>query len=105
MLSLGDLGRIQVTNFLASGLPSVLVALGAWKTLRSGGAGTSGPAVLGIFAVDTRPLVAPRGANPSGAGVPFVLAAVVLARACHSVAIVPTILREINETTTQELNV
>jgi hypothetical protein len=81
MLSLGDLGWIQVTNFLASGLLTVFFAIGVWKRLRRGGAGTSGPLLIGIFGVGV--------ANSSGAGVPFVLAAAVLARACHFVATVP----------------
>ena len=53
MLSLGDLGWIQVANFLVSGLLTVLFAIGVWKTLRGRGTGTSGPVLIGIFGAGT----------------------------------------------------
>ena len=53
MLSLGDLGWIQVTNFLASGLLTVLFAIAVWTTLRGGRAGTAGPLLVGIFGAGT----------------------------------------------------
>ena len=53
MLSLGDLGWIQVTNFLVSGLLTVLFAIGVWKTLHRGCAGTWGPLLVGIFGAGT----------------------------------------------------
>jgi hypothetical protein len=49
MLSLGDLGWIQVTNFLVSGLLTVLFAIGIWTTQRRGRGGTSAPLLVGIF--------------------------------------------------------
>jgi len=43
----------QVTNFLVSGLLTVLFAIGVWKTLRRGHSGSSGPLLVGIFGAGT----------------------------------------------------
>jgi hypothetical membrane protein len=52
-LSLGDLGWIQVANFLASGLLTVLFAIGIWKALRHGRAGTWGPVLVAVYGAGT----------------------------------------------------
>lgn len=49
MLSLGDLGWIQVTDFLASGVLFVALAVGVRRVLHPGRAGTWGPLLLGGF--------------------------------------------------------
>jgi hypothetical membrane protein len=42
MLSLGDLGWIQVTNFVLTGLLSIALAIGMRRALHPGRAGTVG---------------------------------------------------------------
>ncbi len=50
MLSLGEQGWLQTTNFLVSGLLVVASALGARRVLTPGSAGrTGGPVLLGIY--------------------------------------------------------
>ena len=49
LLSNGDLGWIQISNLVASGLLTVLSAVGLWRTLHPGRAGTWGPILLGIY--------------------------------------------------------
>jgi hypothetical protein len=49
LLSLGDLGWIQIANFIASGLLSVAFAAGMWRLLHPGRAGTWGPTLVGLF--------------------------------------------------------
>jgi len=53
LLSLGDLGWIQVANFLVSGLLTVLFAVGLRKALDHGRAGTWGPALVAIYGAGT----------------------------------------------------
>jgi len=53
LLSLGDLGWIQVANFLVSGLLTVLFAVGLRKGLNHGRAGTWGPALVAIYGAGT----------------------------------------------------
>jgi Protein of unknown function (DUF998) len=53
MLSLGDYGWIQIANFLISGCLTVLCAIGMWKALRHGRAGTWGPVLVGMFGAGT----------------------------------------------------
>jgi hypothetical protein len=53
LLSLGDLGWIQVANFLVSGLLTVLFAVGLRKALNHGRAGTWGPALVAIYGAGT----------------------------------------------------
>jgi Protein of unknown function (DUF998) len=53
MLSLGDYGWIQIANFLISGCLTVLCAIGMWKALRRGCAGTWGPVLVGMFGTGT----------------------------------------------------
>jgi Protein of unknown function (DUF998) len=49
LLSLGDLGWIQIGNFIVSGLLSVAFAVGMRRVLHPGRAGTWGPLLVGIF--------------------------------------------------------
>lgn len=49
MLSLGDLGWIQVTDFVASGVLFLALALGVRRVLHPGRAGTWGPLLVGGF--------------------------------------------------------
>lgn len=51
MLSLGDLGWIQVANFVVSGLLLVAMAAGMWRALHPGRAGTWGPLLIGAYGV------------------------------------------------------
>jgi hypothetical protein len=51
MLSLGDLGWIQVTNFVVTGLLFVASAVGMRRVLRGGRAGAWGPVLVGLFGV------------------------------------------------------
>jgi hypothetical protein len=51
MLSLGDLGWIQVTNFELTGLLAVALAIGIRRALRAGPAGTWGPPLIGAYGV------------------------------------------------------
>jgi hypothetical protein len=49
MLSLGDLGWIQITNFVVSGLLFIACAVGMRRVLRGRRGGTWGPALIGVF--------------------------------------------------------
>jgi Protein of unknown function (DUF998) len=51
MLSLGDLGWIQITNFLITGLLAVAMAIGTRQALHPGRAGTWGPLLIGAYGV------------------------------------------------------
>lgn len=51
LLSLGDLGWIQIVNFVAAGLLFLGAATGLSRVLRGGRAGTWGPVLLGTFGV------------------------------------------------------
>ena len=51
LLSLGDLGWIQITNFIVAGLLFVACALGMRRALHPGRAGTWGPWLVGAFGV------------------------------------------------------
>lgn len=48
-LSLGDLGWLQITNFIVTGLLFVACAVGMRRVLRGSPAGTWGPRLFGIF--------------------------------------------------------
>ncbi len=48
-LSLGDLGWLQISNFIVSGLLFVACAVGMRRVLRDGPAGRWGPRLFGIF--------------------------------------------------------
>lgn len=49
LLSLGDLGWIQITNFVLSGLLALAGAFGIRRSLRGGPAGTWGPILIGWY--------------------------------------------------------
>jgi len=51
LLSLGDLGWIQITNFVAAGALFVACAVGMRRVLHPGRAGTWGPILTGAFGV------------------------------------------------------
>lgn len=51
MLSLGDLGWIQIANFVVTGVLYVACAVGMWRVLRPGRSGTWGPLLVGVFGV------------------------------------------------------
>jgi hypothetical protein len=49
LLNLGDLGWIQITNFIVAGLLDVGCAVGMWRRLHPGLGGTWGPILVGVF--------------------------------------------------------
>jgi hypothetical protein len=49
LLSLGDLGWVQITNFILAGLLSLAFAVGVGRTLVSGPASRSAPRLLAVF--------------------------------------------------------
>ena len=51
LLSLGDLGWIQIANFVVTGALYVACAVGMWRVLRPGRGGTWGPRLVGALAV------------------------------------------------------
>ncbi|MGW5558178.1 DUF998 domain-containing protein [Micromonospora sp. NPDC003944] len=50
-LTLGDLGWLQVTAFVGTGVLAVAFALGLWQALRPGRAGTVVPVLVGVYGV------------------------------------------------------
>jgi hypothetical membrane protein len=53
LLSNGDLGWIQITNFVLFGLMTVASAVGMRRALRGGRGGTWGPRLIGAFGLGT----------------------------------------------------
>lgn len=51
LLSLGDLGWLQITNFVVCGLLALASAIGLRQALRGGKAGTWGPILIGVYGV------------------------------------------------------
>ncbi len=51
LLSLGDLGWIQITNFVVAGLLAIAFAVGVRRVLHPGRAGTWGPLLVGAYGV------------------------------------------------------
>src|SRR5712692_8815139 len=51
LLSTGDLGWIQITNFIVSGVLVVAGSVGMRRALRTGRASTWGPLLVGLFGV------------------------------------------------------
>jgi hypothetical protein len=51
MLSLGDLGWIQITNFVVAGLLNVASAVGLRRALRPGPGATWGPPLIGAYGI------------------------------------------------------
>ncbi|SIM81327.1 DUF998 domain-containing protein [Micromonospora cremea] len=50
-LTLGDLGWLQVVAFVGTGLLAVAFAVGLWRALRPGRAGTVGPVLVAVYGV------------------------------------------------------
>jgi hypothetical protein len=51
LLSVGDLGWIQMTNFVVDGLLALACAVGIWQRLHPGRGGTWGPILVSIYGV------------------------------------------------------
>jgi hypothetical protein len=49
LLSLGDWGWVQVVNFALAGVLNLLYAVGLWRRLHPGRAGTWGPILIGAY--------------------------------------------------------
>jgi hypothetical protein len=49
LLSLGAWGWVQITNFVLAGVLNLLYALGLWRRLHPGRAGTWGPILIGAY--------------------------------------------------------
>lgn len=49
LLSVGDMGWIQITNFIVTGLLAVACAVGIWQRLHPGRSGTWGPLLIGVY--------------------------------------------------------
>ena len=49
LMSNGELGWIQISNFLLSGLLTIAGAFGLWRALQGGRGGTWGPTLIGIY--------------------------------------------------------
>src|SRR5438876_1534901 len=49
LLSLGDWGWVQIANFVLAGALNVLYAVGLWRRLHPGRAGTWGPILIGAY--------------------------------------------------------
>lgn len=49
LLSLGDWGWVQITNFVLAGVLNLLYAAGLWRRLHPGRAGTWGPLLIGAY--------------------------------------------------------
>jgi hypothetical protein len=75
LLSLGELGWIQIANFVVTGLLYVACAVGMWRVLHPGRSGTWGPVLVGGFGVGLRRFVALKQRGRVGACVATPLAA------------------------------
>jgi hypothetical protein len=49
LLSLGDWGWVQIGNFALAGVLNLLYAVGLWRRLHTGRAGTWGPILIGAY--------------------------------------------------------
>src|SRR5258708_7772187 len=49
LLSLGDWGWVQIVNFALAGVLNLLYAVGLWRRLHPGRAGTWGPILIGAY--------------------------------------------------------
>src|SRR3989441_6541332 len=49
LLSLGDWGWVQIVNFALAGVLNLLYAVGLWRRLHTGRAGTWGPILIGAY--------------------------------------------------------
>jgi hypothetical protein len=68
LLSLGDLGWIQIANFVVTGSLYVACAVGMWRVLRQGRSSTWGPLLVGVLGVGL--IVAGVFVTDAGAGFP-----------------------------------
>ena len=68
LLSLGELGWIQIANFLVTGALYVACAVGMWRALHPGRAGTWGPILVGGLGVGL--ILAGIFVTDAGAGFP-----------------------------------
>jgi hypothetical protein len=68
LLSLGDLGWIQIANFIVTGALYVACAVGMWRVLRPGRGGTWGPLLIGANGIGL--IVAGIFVTDAGAGFP-----------------------------------
>lgn len=51
LLSLGDWGWVQIVNFALAGVLNLLYAVGLWRRLHTGRAGTWGPILIGAYGI------------------------------------------------------
>lgn len=49
LLSLGDWGWVQITNFILAGVLNLLYAVGLWQRLHPGRGGTWGPILIAVY--------------------------------------------------------
>jgi hypothetical protein len=49
LMSNGDLGWIQITNFVLTGLLTIAAAIGMWRVLHGGTGGTWGPILVAVY--------------------------------------------------------
>ncbi|HEV2662357.1 MAG TPA: DUF998 domain-containing protein [Ktedonobacteraceae bacterium] len=49
LLSLGEWGWVQIVNFVLAGVLNLLYAVGLWRSLHPGRAGTWGPLLIGAY--------------------------------------------------------
>lgn len=49
LLALGEWGWVQILNFVLAGVLNLLYAVGLWKKLHPGPAGTGGPILIGAY--------------------------------------------------------
>jgi hypothetical membrane protein len=49
LLSLGEWGWVQIVNFVLAGVLNLLYAVGLWRRLHPGPAGTAGPLLIGAY--------------------------------------------------------
>lgn len=74
LLSLGDWGWVQIVNFALAGVLNLLYAVGLWRRLHSGRAGTWGPILIGAYGLGLL-LVSIFRTDPSNGFPPGVIAA------------------------------
>jgi Protein of unknown function (DUF998) len=68
LLSLGELGWVQIASFVVTGVLYVACAVGMWRILRPGRSGTWGPILVGVHGVGL--IVAGIFITDAGAGFP-----------------------------------
>src|SRR5258708_39818430 len=73
LLSLGDWGWVQIVNFALAGVLNLLYAIGLWRRLHTGRAGTWGPILIGAYGLGLI-LVSIFRTDPSNGFPPWVIA-------------------------------